>query len=377
MLPRPPIPSVSEWVIAPIALRTGDRAEYRSAESRIKDKVKRRDLVLGAGAALFGHHASAQAPKLQRVHWTSSFDHTPDLVRRLLRARGLIEGCDLGLSVENIPEFIPAKEAEARAKRLIALRPDILVVEANPILGTLLNVRDMPIVFYNLAGDPAEWGFVESLRRPGRNFTGTTLLYFRILPKIWELLAQLKPSIKRAALMMSLDWKKNWGDPVETFQKAATGLGIKVRMAWIPQDATAREIAAIVKSSDAQGVWMGIWTPSTEVFKFLKESRIPAVTDRIEHVEKGVIAGLGWNLREGEEYAVAIVETEIDENGNVIDAVVTREPAAAKEVGPWIVSMIRAASPFPKPGQRTRYRDIWLVDRSYTFQLDTLTEGQQ
>jgi len=76
-------------------------------------------------------------------------------------------------------------------------------------------------------------------------------------------------------------------------------------------------------------------------------------------------------------YAVAIVETEIDENGNVIDAVVTREPAAAKEVGPWIVSMIRAASPFPKPGQPTRYRDIWLVDRSYTFQLDTLTEGQQ
>lgn len=75
-------------------------------------------------------------------------------------------------------------------------------------------------------------------------------------------------------------------------------------------------------------------------------------------------------------YAVAIVETEIDENGNVIDAVVTREPAAAKEVGPWIVSMIRAASPFPKPGQPTRYRDIWLVDRSYTFQLDTLTEGQ-
>lgn len=76
-------------------------------------------------------------------------------------------------------------------------------------------------------------------------------------------------------------------------------------------------------------------------------------------------------------YAVAIVETEIDENGNVIDAVVTREPAAAKEVGPWIVSMIRAASPFPKPGLRTRYQDIWLVDRSYTFQLDTLTEGQQ
>jgi putative ABC transport system substrate-binding protein len=270
--------------------------------------VKRRRVLAAAGALLFAHHASAQAPNPKRVHWTCSFDSTPDLVRRLLKARGLVEGRDLRLTFENVPEFIPPKEAEARAKRLIALRPDILVVEANPILGTLFNVRDMPIVFYNLAGDPAEWGLVESLRRPGRNFTGTTLLYSRILPKIWELLVQLKPSIKHAALMMSLDWKKAYGDPVEAFQKAAAGLGIEVRMAWIPQDATAKEIGAIVKSSDAQGVWMGIWTPSTEVFKFLKESRMPAVTDRIEHVEKGVIAGLGWNLREGEEYAVGVVE---------------------------------------------------------------------
>jgi len=77
-------------------------------------------------------------------------------------------------------------------------------------------------------------------------------------------------------------------------------------------------------------------------------------------------------------YAIAITETEIDENGNVISAVVTREPAAAKEVGSLIVAMIHAASPFPKPGRagRTRYQEIWLVDQSYKFQLDTLTEGQ-
>jgi len=78
-------------------------------------------------------------------------------------------------------------------------------------------------------------------------------------------------------------------------------------------------------------------------------------------------------------YAIAITETEIDENGNVVSAVVTREPAAAKEVGPWVISLINAASPFPRPGRagRTRYQDIWLVDESYKFQLDTLTEGQR
>jgi len=78
-------------------------------------------------------------------------------------------------------------------------------------------------------------------------------------------------------------------------------------------------------------------------------------------------------------YAIAIVETTIDEDGNVVSAVVTREPASAKDVMPWILGLIRAASPFPKPGRAgpTRYEDVWLVDRGYTFQLHTLTEGQR
>lgn len=62
-----------------------------------------------------------------------------------------------------------------------------------------------------------------------------------------------------------------------------------------------------------------------------------------------------------------------------MSAIVTREPAAAKEVGPWAVSLIHAASPFPKPAAagRTRFREIWLVDKSGAFQLDALTEGQR
>lgn len=77
-------------------------------------------------------------------------------------------------------------------------------------------------------------------------------------------------------------------------------------------------------------------------------------------------------------YAIAIIETVVDENGRVLSAVVTREPAAAKEIGPWAVSLIRAASPFPKPtpAKRTRFTEIWLVDKSGKFQLDSLTEGQ-
>jgi hypothetical protein len=78
-------------------------------------------------------------------------------------------------------------------------------------------------------------------------------------------------------------------------------------------------------------------------------------------------------------YAIAITETEIDENGQVVEARMVREPAAAKEVSPWVLEMIRKASPFPKPSRmgHVRYTDIWLVDKSGKFQLDTLTEGQR
>jgi len=78
-------------------------------------------------------------------------------------------------------------------------------------------------------------------------------------------------------------------------------------------------------------------------------------------------------------YAIAIIEVEVDAEGRVVSAVVTREPAFAKEVGPWAVGLIHSASPFPKPpgGGPARFLEVWLVDESYTFELHTLTEGQR
>lgn len=78
-------------------------------------------------------------------------------------------------------------------------------------------------------------------------------------------------------------------------------------------------------------------------------------------------------------YGVAIIETEIGAGGEVNDVRVVRQPAAA-EVGPWAVAMIKKASPFPAPpaGMKSvKYTEIWLVDKSGRFQLDSLTEGQR
>lgn len=77
-------------------------------------------------------------------------------------------------------------------------------------------------------------------------------------------------------------------------------------------------------------------------------------------------------------YGIAIIETEIGARGEVQSVRVVRQPAAA-EVAPWAVQMIKAAEPFPAPAKlgSVKYTEIWLVDKSGRFQLDTLTEGQR
>ncbi len=79
-------------------------------------------------------------------------------------------------------------------------------------------------------------------------------------------------------------------------------------------------------------------------------------------------------------YSVMAVETEIDASGAVVNVSVVRKPAA-DEVAPWVVAMIRRAGPFPAPAKvgtaTVHYFDVWLVDKSGLFQIDTLTEGQR
>jgi periplasmic protein TonB len=76
-------------------------------------------------------------------------------------------------------------------------------------------------------------------------------------------------------------------------------------------------------------------------------------------------------------YGVMMTETQLDADGTVLNVVV-RRPPAAKEIGPWVVEMIKRAGPYPAPSRMgpTSVNEIWLVDKSGRFQVDTLTEGQ-
>ena len=79
-------------------------------------------------------------------------------------------------------------------------------------------------------------------------------------------------------------------------------------------------------------------------------------------------------------YGVMMIETELDAAGNVVNTKVVRKPAA-DEVAPWVMAMIKRASPFPAPakmaGGTVTYTETYFVDKSGLFQTFSLTEGQR
>ena len=78
-------------------------------------------------------------------------------------------------------------------------------------------------------------------------------------------------------------------------------------------------------------------------------------------------------------YAIAITETDVRADGQVLEVRLVREPASAKEVGPWVVAMVRRVGQFPPLAKlaQVTYTETWLVDKSGKFQLHSLTEGQR
>jgi putative ABC transport system substrate-binding protein len=87
------------------------------------------------------------------------------------------------------------------AAELVALAPDVILATGSVSVAPLLQAtRTVPIVFVHVP-DPVGAGFVESLARPGGNATGFIQFEYSLGAKWLELLKQIEPSVKRAAVI--------------------------------------------------------------------------------------------------------------------------------------------------------------------------------
>jgi len=94
-----------------------------------------------------------------------------------------------------------AEDIRKYAAELVALAPDVILATAGAIVAALQQAsRSVPIVFAGTV-DPVGSGFVDSLSRPGGNTTGFLLFEYSLSGKWLEVLKQIAPTIKRAAIL--------------------------------------------------------------------------------------------------------------------------------------------------------------------------------
>jgi putative ABC transport system substrate-binding protein len=95
--------------------------------------------------------------------------------------------------------------AQAMAKELVDLLPDLIVTGSTPGLAAVgRETRTIPTVFVAVS-DPVGQGFVASLARPGGNATGFSFFEFPAIGKVLETLKQIAPDVVRIALLFNPD----------------------------------------------------------------------------------------------------------------------------------------------------------------------------
>src|SRR6516165_768040 len=93
----------------------------------------------------------------------------------------------------------------ALAQEVVGLQPDIIVTNATPpTVAVQREARTIPLVFVNV-GEPVASGIVPRLDRPGGNITGFATSEATLGGKWLQLLSEIAPGLKRAAIMFNPD----------------------------------------------------------------------------------------------------------------------------------------------------------------------------
>ncbi len=168
--------------------------------------MKRREFIAALGGAAVSWPLVARAQQRERMRRIGvlaarSADDPEWQARMAAFRQGLQElGWIVGRTIE-IEHRVGPDDNEFLRRSAAELALDVIVVNGNsPLMPLLQATRQVPVVFVNVS-DPVGAGFVASLARPEGNATGFTLFEFGMSGKWLELLKQIAPGLKRAAVL--------------------------------------------------------------------------------------------------------------------------------------------------------------------------------
>jgi putative ABC transport system substrate-binding protein len=196
--------------------------------------MSRREIItlFGSAAAAWPFAAHAQQPdRARRIGVLSAGASDSSEQARFaaflqrLQQLGWIEGRNVQIDYRR--GLGDAANMRIYAAELVALAPDIVLVLGTAAMTPMLQAtRSLPIVFANVA-DPVGAGFVDSLAQPGGNATGFLQFEYSLAGKWPELLREIAPDVKRAAVLRDAAISSGIGQ-FAVIQAVAPSLGIEV-----------------------------------------------------------------------------------------------------------------------------------------------------
>jgi hypothetical protein len=173
--------------------------------------IRRRDFIAAlGGAAAWPLAARAQQDRVRRIGVLMPYDENDPVAEsyvsaftQALAASGWTDGRNVRIDLRWGGADI--NRTGALAKELLGLRPDIIVTGDTPTtVAVQRETRTIPIVFAGV-GDPVAGGLVVRVNQPGGNTTGFALFEPTLGGKWLELLWEIAPGLKRAAIMFNPD----------------------------------------------------------------------------------------------------------------------------------------------------------------------------
>jgi len=264
--------------------------------------IGRRELLaaLGGAAATWPLAARAQPramPVIGFLHAGSPSPVAPYLAefRRALAETSYVENQNVAIEYryadgqfDRLPEL---------AGDLIRRRVTVVVTapSANAARAAKAATSAIPIVFM-IDDDPVKFGLVAGLNRPGGNATGFMSFDVSVSAKWLELLKEIAPGVKRAAVLRTLATAVGPGQ-FGAIQAVAPSLGVELRP-MDTRDAEQIEHAVVAFASEPNGGLIaatggGVLNHRELIVALAARHRLPAIYAYREHVISGGLMSYG------------------------------------------------------------------------------------
>ena len=206
---------------------------FEQRKAAADDRMRRRALLAAAVTAGLASKAWAQSSPMPRIAYLSGRSlatdaHLLEAFREGLKTAGYVDGQNVKIDVrwaDGRYDQVPAMAAE-----IAASQPNLIVaVGGNPVAVAAKKATSTIPVVFGAGADPVAIGVVSNLNRPDGNLTGMTLSAQDLDAKRLELLHDLLPQARSAALLMN-PTNPGANEELRLIREAAAALQFKLEV---------------------------------------------------------------------------------------------------------------------------------------------------